>query len=541
MWTYETSELLNKCLYTDPDIRDMYNLGLSEAFVEDFLTDCYNARHYIFGFGLGASALISLGYLFTLRNKQYVEHVVKASIGMSFLSLFMIGILAWVQAEQWATEVPKDHTSIQWNTLRMMGLVCLLGSFYFCYYIWKIRSKLHMASGIVYEAVVAIFDFPLILLFPLTQILGWFTFTFIMFLYLLHTASLGSVALTYSSGNTFVQSDWEYSDSARQRFWFFVFSFVWTSEFIVAAGSMIIATAGAIWFFTRYKTQITNKVVLTAVQTVLRFHLGTAALGGLVVLPMQPLQPFLTYMDRTILNHEKVALGLGACFHHYSFYVEHYIRYISKNAYIETAIYGSDFLDSGRKAFFLALRNATRVAAVRVIADFVMLMAKLFISMTSAFFMFIFLEHIIGNNLNSVYPTVCVTMVLAYFVCSMLTETLGMMTSTLLQCFLADEEMFSAQDRYVEKELLEYINTHESEHVKEDHRLYTPHRKPSLAHTGKRPSVVYGEGGEMERGSSRRTSFMRQMTGFVGSSRRVDAPGGSGAAAPAPAREEDDV
>jgi choline transporter-like protein 2/4/5 len=47
------------------------------------------------------------------------------------------------------------------------------------------------------------------------------------------------------------------------------------------------------------------------------------------------------------------------------------------NAYTDqTAIYGSSFCVSAKKAFFLILRNIVRIAAVSIVGDFVLLLGK---------------------------------------------------------------------------------------------------------------------------------------------------------------------
>jgi hypothetical protein len=52
------------------------------------------------------------------------------------------------------------------------------------------------------------------------------------------------------------------------------------------------------------------------------------------------------------------------------------MKFLNKNAYIQTAIFGYSFCKASRKAFFLLLRNILRVAAVNMVADFVLLLGK---------------------------------------------------------------------------------------------------------------------------------------------------------------------
>lgn len=59
--------------------------------------------------------------------------------------------------------------------------------------------------------------------------------------------------------------------------------------------------------------------------------------------------------------------------------MEKCIKFLNKNAYIQTAIHGYDFCKSARTAFFLILRNCLRVVAVNMVADFVLMLSKVMI------------------------------------------------------------------------------------------------------------------------------------------------------------------
>ena len=52
------------------------------------------------------------------------------------------------------------------------------------------------------------------------------------------------------------------------------------------------------------------------------------------------------------------------------------MKFINKNAYIQTAIHGYGFCHSARVAFFLILRNILRVAAVGIVSELVLLLGR---------------------------------------------------------------------------------------------------------------------------------------------------------------------
>merc|ERR1711908_137345 len=62
-------------------------------------------------------------------------------------------------------------------------------------------------------------------------------------------------------------------------------------------------------------------------------------------------------------------------------------------------------------------------------------------------------------DLNSPIGPVVMIMILSYFTASMFMNIFGMGIATILQCFIADEEMFDASSRFAESELADFIDT----------------------------------------------------------------------------------
>ena len=75
-------------------------------------------------------------------------------------------------------------------------------------------------------------------------------------------------------------------------------------------------------------------------------------------------------------THNKAAEYLLCCVQCCLGCLERCIRFINKHAYIITAIYAYPFCKATRKAFWLLLRNILRVAAVNLVATFVLVIGK---------------------------------------------------------------------------------------------------------------------------------------------------------------------
>lgn len=133
-----------------------------------------------------------------------------------------------------------------------------------------------------------------------------------------------------------------------------VVGFLWTRGFADALEEMILATVFATWYWTLNKRDVKNfSTVFTGTYLVLRYHLGTVALGSLI---MAILNGIRLVIENVRSNAESlcfncfVKCGIMEVF-------ERFIRYISRNAYVTCAIFGNSLVKSAKSAFDLIIRN----------------------------------------------------------------------------------------------------------------------------------------------------------------------------------------
>ena len=81
------------------------------------------------------------------------------------------------------------------------------------------------------------------------------------------------------------------------------------------------------------------------------YHLGSLALGALIIAIIQIFRAILNYIDRKTKRQQNSCIKCLVCFCKCCLWcLEKCLRYISKNAYILTAIYGYGFCKASCKA-----------------------------------------------------------------------------------------------------------------------------------------------------------------------------------------------
>lgn len=276
------------------------------------------------------------------------------------------------------------------------------------------------------------------------------SFVFVWLVYAVHLASIGEITTQEIQVNevTVKMRDFEYDENTTYQGWYLIFSFFWTSQFIVALGEIIIAFAVSKWFFSRDKSMIGNTTVLAAICQSLFYHAGTAAFGSLIIAIISTIRTVLAYIQKKAKQTKnKVIVAVLMCLQCCMWALEKFMKFLNKNAYIQTAIFGTSFCQSARSAFFLILRNAVRIGTLSAVSQFVVLIGQLFISVATAGSSYILIDHMLSDKIHSPIAPVLFIVFLSFITASMFMNVFSMVTNTILQCFIADEEMFQGSDQ----------------------------------------------------------------------------------------------
>ena len=356
------------------------------AFWNRLYADLWAARAYVLGFGFGVSLFVSLGYIFLLRLPFLLTALVWGSIAISIGMFFAGGYYAWDQASKWEDEDPKtvDQSTINATSGAAIALWVIGGVI--ALLVCCMRRAIQLAVICVKEAGRAVNSMMLILCVPVLQALSLLLFTFVFCIYAVHLASLGDikteeVELGTVGGQQITYRTYEFDDFVENCAWYLLFCLFWTANFIVAAGDLIVAVAVAKWYFTRNKATIGSWTVISSVRATAWYHLGTAAFGSLLIAIVQIIRAIIARAQKAAKDTDnKLAKYILCCCQCCFWCLEKFIKFINKNAYIQTAIFSTAFCKSCRKSFGLIFRNAARVGAVTYVSAAVLIVGKLFIS-----------------------------------------------------------------------------------------------------------------------------------------------------------------
>ena len=464
--TNSTTPTTTTATDTSISIASMAN-SKSSDFYDQAMADVTNVRYVIFGFGCGMSLVLGIMFLVIIQLPGFLSALVWSMILLVDVGLAASGYYTkGVHAEWTASGVTRGNetTALFYVSYALYGLAGL-----WFIIILYLRKRIVLAIACVREAAKAIASMPLITVFPVFQVFGLVAFTIVWGVFSAYLASSSDIVascmcpildenatipITFAES---VQSDsgicdagclmhkeLVYATNTKYAGLYLLFMWFWVSQFIVAVGQLVVATAISLWYFNRDRSLVKNSTFVKAFFLVVFNHLGTAAFGSLIIAIVKTIRAVLTYIQKKAAKSKlKIAVVILSVLKCLLWCVEKCLKFINKQAYIQTAIFGYSFCKASKEGFFLILRNVLRISAVSVVSQIVLFIGKVFITVSSAVGGYYYLEIHFGDELNFLMVPTLLIAIVAYAVSEMFNEVFGMAISTILQCFVVDEEMQS--------------------------------------------------------------------------------------------------
>lgn len=130
------------------------------------------------------------------------------------------------------------------------------------------------------------------------------------------------------------------------------------------------------------------------------------------------------------------------CLTSYCIYcLENFVKYITKNAYIQISLSGTPFFHSAFNSFVLITKNAHRFAIAGSIGKIYMFFGLMIVSSSVGFYTAIMLTNIESLELTSPLAPLLCMLVIAATISTQFLSVFSYSTDAILQAFLLDEEL----------------------------------------------------------------------------------------------------
>ncbi|XP_058454180.1 choline transporter-like protein 1 isoform X1 [Malaya genurostris] len=443
---------LNRCIRKDNPAEDVATrTGLRNYFqeVSEDLESCYIEILWL--------CLIAFVFsLLTLVLLRFVPGLIVWLVLLAVVVVCSVGTLwLWLKWNFETSNMAKEAsegTKMRINNYLYYAIAATVATILVYLVILVMRKRIKLVVQLFREAGKAISNMPFLLLEP---IVTFISIAVVITLYVYFTMWIESSGMLKVENNQ--SAKYEKDSTMLFTRWYNLLAFFWICQFIIGCQHMVIAGAVAYWFFSRNRSNLGNPI-LKSFGNLVRYHMGTVAFGSFIIALVQFLRTVLKALMCYVREHRnKVANCVHDCCQCCLKCFEQVLQYLTRNAYIMTAMHGDPFCKAGKNAFRLLTNNALRVFAINSVGDFVLILAKIFVVAVTCLIGMELIQK--KNGLHHPYVPIILVGIFAYLVAHCFMTVYEMTIDTIFLCFCEDCETNDGISKpyYMSRGLMEFV------------------------------------------------------------------------------------
>lgn len=439
------------------------------------------------------SAFVALvcSFMYSILTKRFAGAVVYTTLVFLVAGGFLCGYVLLSKA----SDYEKTDVTLRARALKGIGWTLVISAAILLFIVIGLWSKIKTAVHVVKNASHAILDMPMIIFFPLVPFafaVMYMAFWIVGALYIFGVkketeepvpSSLEDRAFLGGAAS-YVDLDWD--EGYRASFAIHLFSLLWNMQFAVYFTYLVIAGAIANWYFTELvgesnkkkrgsgAFELPNWPILSSLARTLRFHLGTVALGALIIAVINMIRIIVRYIEEKIrgANPNPIQRAVFCLIQCFLTCAKYCMDKVSKAAFVWTAIFGSSFASGACSSFALIWANLARVIAVTLVGSYLMLLGKIMIAFATTGIMLIIITGMYDDDeLNSPVMPCVVIFILAWVVAELFMLVYETVVDTIFLCYLVDERYNDGSRIYNRRGFGQIIPAEDMKRMEEEARL----------------------------------------------------------------------
>jgi hypothetical protein len=331
----------------------------------------------------------------------------------------------------------------------------------------KVKT-IRLSIGIIKLATRPFYTLKQIFFYPLMQLLLGTILLGFLFMVILYTMSTGIIKLITSTNLPGGRAKIiEYTETEKYYMIYNVIMSVWWISFLIAFSEFVLSAAVSVWYFTRERSSLYFPL-WRGFKLIVRYHMGSVVRGSLLTTLFQ-VPSFLLENFKSLsalCRYSKPGctdcmLKSCSCMKCH----QKWLRYFTKYSYIFLALFGEGYYEAARKSYYLINRNRERIFVPAKAGDFGMLIIKttIMLSGTAIAYTLVLLSDFTPSGQPTsdlVAPTfIClISLLISAYIAQIFGGSMQACINTIIICGACDEEMFTREQRYMYKELQDYLD-----------------------------------------------------------------------------------
>lgn len=361
----------------------------------------------VFGLG-GFLSFASWGRYKTLKSEA--ESGAGTESGLSNADFYK-----WVAVGLWAS-----------LALLLLATVCLFG-------------RIKLAVSVIQAAAEFVSDQTAVVLVPI----------FMVALNVVFLAYwLWGLAAVFSTGEIYHNYDFpwgkiKYSEPLKKKLMVHGFQLLWVLAFLLGVSHFVLAGSTAIWYFNRNDRDMPRPIA-QSVAWLLRYHVGSVALGSLLLAILWLLRLIAKYLEegmRNDPNNNKLADFALKCVGCCLACLDKFLQFFNKHVYIEMALKGTNYCTSASAGSKVVARNLLRFGVLHGLGEIIMNFVVIFIALVGTYCAYIGIR-IFSPQTQDMHGTAAVLLVVALVmlcISKLFAHIWEVSSDSILHCHCIDE------------------------------------------------------------------------------------------------------
>lgn len=336
-----TTDILRRCIFSDPSVRSQYYNQNAPPYLTTLIADVFTAKIIVLVFGFAVPTVLCFLYTTFLSIEGFGMLLSWGGLIGTCLAMGAFAYYAEETSVAWSKENPQVHNPGETQALKLFGYILAgLAGLFFCLVIF-LRKQINLSVKVLALTSSCINDMKTTIVAPLVNVIAILFFLSFWFSYAVLVASDGKIIREqYGSVSGKL---WYYNSNVIERLWFHFFCLLWTLSWIASMSAIAISIACAKWYFTEGPDRSQNNpcTVFLSYGITIRYHWGTAAFGSLVISVVEFVRWFLLYLQKQYngMPCRGLVKFCCCCIQCCLCCLEKFLKFVSKNAFIQTAIH----------------------------------------------------------------------------------------------------------------------------------------------------------------------------------------------------------
>lgn len=215
----------------------------------------------------------------------------------------------------------------------------------------------------------------------------------------------------------------------------------------------MIAAMACMWYFSGQGAEMSDQPgevsLLKAAKWGIFYHLGSIAFGSFLIAVITMIRVVFEYIVKkyeSVGNKENTLYkAVSCCIRCMLWCLDKYVKFITKNAYIQIALHSESFCTSAWNAFCLMIRNAGRFSSATVVGWIMMVLGKGTIMGSSGYLTILAVNKMTPEITQPFVPALIIA-VFAYMVGSLFLSIFSFSCTAILHSFILDEDTGGSQN-----------------------------------------------------------------------------------------------